>query len=221
MNLGEIKRNVHEILKELPFGTKLVAAAKSRRPEEVLAAIEAGVETIGENYVQEAEAAYSLVADKARWHFIGCLQKNKVKKAVAIFDMLETVDSLALAKEIDRHCTGIDKVMPVLIEVNSGREVQKSGVMSEDAEALIKEIACLKNLSVQGLMTIGPYATDPEEARPCFRKTRLLFGRIRELCLPGVEMRYLSMGMSDSYRVAIEEGANIVRLGSRIFGPRF
>jgi len=111
--------------------------------------------------------------------------------------------------------------MPVLIEVNSGREAQKSGVLPEDAEALVREIACLKNLSVQGLMTIGPYTADPEEARPCFAETRRLFESMKELCLPRVEMRYLSMGMSDSYRVAIEEGANIVRLGSRIFGPRY
>ncbi len=220
MKAEEIKRNIREILNELPPGVRLVAAAKSRRPEEVLAAIEAGVDTIGENYVQEAVAAYGLVGKRARWHFIGHLQKNKVKKAVTIFDMIETVDSPELAEEIDKCSAATDKVMPVLIEVNSGREAQKSGVLPEDAEALIREIARLKNLSVQGLMTIGPYSADPEDARPCFVETHRLFERMKELCLLSVEMRYLSMGMSDSYRVAIEEGANIVRLGSRIFGPR-
>jgi pyridoxal phosphate enzyme (YggS family) len=133
--------------------------------------------------------------------------------------MIETVDSLELAVDIDKRCAAIDKVMPVLIEVNSGREAQKSGVLPEDTKALVKEVACLKNLSLQGLMTIGPYTTDPEDARPYFAETHRLFERIKEH-LPNVEMRYLSMGMSDSYRVAIEEGANIIRLGNRIFGPR-
>ena len=205
---------------ELPEGVVLMAAAKTRQPAEVLAAVTAGIKVIGENYIQEAEAAYRLVGDRAKWHFIGHLQKNKVKKAVAIFDMVETVDSLETAAEIDRRCSRAGRVMPVLIEINSGRERQKSGVLPEDAERLIREVATLKNIAVMGIMTMGPYSSDPEASRPYFRLTRQLFERVKGLNLPRVRMKYLSMGMSDSYQVALEEGANIVRIGSKIFGDR-
>ena len=215
-----IAENVKRLLSELPKGVMLVAAAKARRPEEVLEAVRAGVKIIGENYLQEAEEAYALVGREAEWHFIGHLQRNKVKKAVALFDMIETVDSLRLAEEIDRRCAQIDKVMPVLIEVNSGREEQKAGVMPEEVEDLVKAIAKLNHIKVMGLMTMGPYLQKPEDLRPYFRLTRELFERLKKLKLPGVEMRYLSMGMTDSYQIAIEEGANIVRIGTKIFGPR-
>lgn len=215
-----IKQNVSQILSELPERVKLVAAAKTRQPAEVLAAVEAGVKIIGQNYIQEAERAYQVVGNKARWHFIGHLQKNKVKKAVAIFDMIETVDSLEIAAEIDKRCSETGKVMPVLIEINSGRERQKRGVFPEEAEPLLRDVSALKNIRVMGLMTMGPYSDNAEDSRPYFRATRELFERAKGLRLPRVEMRYLSMGMSSSYRVAIEEGANIVRLGSRIFGRR-
>jgi pyridoxal phosphate enzyme (YggS family) len=197
---------------------QLEAAAKTREPREILEAIDAGVKIIGENYVQEAERAYRETGGKAEWHFIGHLQKNKVKKAVEIFDMIETVDSLELAKEIDKRCGQSGKVMPVLIEINSGREAGKGGVDPEDAETLIREMAGLKHIRVEGLMTMGPAVSNPQEARRYFRETKELFEKLKALAIPGVEMKYLSMGMTDSYRVAIEEGANIVRLGSRIFG---
>ena len=124
-----IKENVIEILKELPAGVELVVAAKTRTPEEILEAVEAGAVTIGENYVQDAERNYPVIGNKARWHFIGSLQKNKAKKAVKLFDMIETVGSLSTACEIDKQCARACKLMPVLVEVNSGREAQKSGVM--------------------------------------------------------------------------------------------
>jgi hypothetical protein len=151
---------------------------------------------------------------------IGHLQSNKAKKAVKIFDMIETVDSVKLAKAIDKGCGNIGKMMPILIEINSGEEPQKAGVMPGDAVALIKEISELGNIKVMGLMTMGPFAGDPEDARPYFQKTRELFEEIKKLSLPGVEMKYLSMGMSNSYEVALEEGANMVRIGTSIFGER-
>jgi len=215
-----IKENVRRILDQLPEGVRLVAAAKTRTPEEIMEAVGAGVTIIGENYVQEAEAARGVVGDRAKWHFIGYLQRNKVKKAVALFDMLETVDSVKLAQEIDKQCALVGKVMPVLIEVNSGREEQKSGVLSEDVEPLVKALSAFKNIRVMGLMTMGPRFGDPEDARPYFVETRKIFERLKGLNLPGVEMKYLSMGMTNSYQVAIEEGANVVRLGTRIFGER-
>ena len=215
-----IKQNVHKILSELPDGVELVAAAKARRPEEILEAVESGVRIIGENYVQEAERAYEVVGNKAKWHFIGHLQKNKAKKAVKLFDMIETVDSVEIAKELDKRCAQIGKVMPVLIEINSGREEQKSGVLPENAEPLIKEISSFQNIKVMGLMTMGPRFGNPEDSRPYFVETRKIFERIKKLDLPNVEMKYLSMGMTNSYQIALEEGANIVRIGSKIFGER-
>src|SRR4030042_1487352 len=157
-----IAQNVRQILAELPDSIKLVAAAKTREPREILEAVAAGIEIIGENYVQEAERAHREVGVKARWHFIGHLQKNKVKKAVAICDMIETVDSIEIAGEIDRRCAQIGKTMPVLIEINSGREEKKSGVSPQEAGRLIAGIADFKNIRVMGLMTMGPLTGSAE-----------------------------------------------------------
>ena len=215
-----IAENVRAILAALPPGVELVAAAKTRTPAEILEAIEAGVRIIGENYVQEASEASQAVGRGARWHFIGHLQTNKVKRAVEVFDLVETVDSAGLARAIDKRAAAIGKRMPVLIEVNSGREPQKSGVRPEDAEKLVRDISVLKNVKVEGLMTMGPFEGDPEDSRPYFRETRKVRDALRALSIPGVEMRYLSMGMTNSYKVALEEGANLVRIGTAIFGPR-
>jgi pyridoxal phosphate enzyme (YggS family) len=215
-----IRENVRDILQGLPLHVQLVAAAKSRTPEEVREAVEAGVKVIGENYVQEAAAAQAVVGRGVKWHFIGHLQTNKVRRAVEIFDLIETVDSLKLGLEIDKRSREQGKVMPVLIEINSGREPQKSGVMPEDAEVLIRELVRLSNLKVDGLMTMGPETGNPEDSRPYFRLTKDIFDRLQNLSLPGAAMSSLSMGMSHSYRVAVEEGANMVRLGTIIFGPR-
>jgi hypothetical protein len=215
-----IRENVIRVLGELPPGVELVAAAKTKSPADILEAIEAGVRIIGENYVQEAAAAFDAVGRRARWHFIGHLQTNKVKKAVEIFDMIETVDTLDLAREIDKRARGAGKVMPVLIEINSGEEDQKAGVRPAEAEALIREIAGLPNVKIEGLMTMGPFEGDPEDSRPYFRETKAIFERIGGLGVPGIEMKRLSMGMTNSYRAAIQEGATMVRLGTLIFGPR-
>jgi len=215
-----IAENVKKVLEELPEGVELVAAAKTRTPEEILQAAEAGVKIVGENYVQEAQRAFALVGQRVKWHFIGHLQRNKVKKAVEIFDLIETLDSLELAEEIDKRCSGIEKIMPVLIEINSGREKQKFGVWPEDAEGLIRDAAKFANMKIQGLMTMGPAFGDPENARPYFIETKKLFEKIKALDIPGIEMKSLSMGMTNSYRVAIQEGANMVRIGTKIFGPR-
>jgi hypothetical protein len=215
-----IRDNVAALLRELPPGVSLVAAAKSRPPAAVLEAIAAGVRIIGENYVQEAAAAFALIGRRAAWHYIGHLQKNKVKKAVEIFDLIETVDSAALAGEIDRRARELGKIMPVFIVINSGREPQKAGVMPEAAESLAREIAALPNIRLEGLMTMGPETGEPEDSRPYFRLTRELSDRLKALGIPGVRLTWLSMGMSHSYRVAVEEGANMVRIGTRIFGPR-
>jgi len=216
-----IKQNVVRLLAQLPPEVEVVAAAKTRSPEAVLEAVEAGIRIVGENYVKEAKEAYALVGRRAKWHFIGTLQKHNVRtKMLEMFDMIETVDSLEIAREIDRKCAEIGKIMPVLIEVNSGREPQKSGVLPEHVEELAREISGLTHLKVMGLMTMGPAVGDAEDCRRYFAQTREVFERIKELKLPNVEMRYLSMGMTSTYKVAVQEGANIIRVGSLIFGPR-
>jgi len=215
-----IKENVKKILGELPEGVELIGVAKMRSLEEIQEAVDAGIRNIGENYVQEAERAYRKIGPAVKWHMIGHLQSNKAKKAVRIFDMIETVDSIGLAVAIDRACGDIGKVMPVLIEINSGEESQKAGIMPEDTLSLIKEMTVLRNIRIMGLMTMGSFSGDPEDARPYFRRTREILDEIKITGLSGVEMRYLSMGMSNSYRVAIEEGANMVRIGTKIFGER-
>ena len=215
-----IKENVKRILEQIPAGVEVVGAAKTRTVEEIVESIEAGLKIIGENYVQEAERAFEVIGPRAKWHMIGHLQSNKAKKAVRIFDMIETMDSLKLARAIDNACRKIDEVMAVLMEINSGEEPQKAGVMPAEAISLVKEVSELRNIRIMGLMTMGPFAGDPEDARPYFRKTKRLFEDIKKLNLPGVEMKYLSMGMSNSYKVALEEGANMVRIGTKIFGER-
>lgn len=215
-----ISNGVKKILSELPEGVTLVGAAKTRTAAEIQEAVDAGVKIVGENYVQEAERAFKVIGRKVKWHFIGPLQRNKAKKAVEIFDTIETVDSAKIAIEIDKRCKVIGKVMPLLIEINSAREEQKAGVFPKDVLALIREISALSNIRIMGLMTMGPRFGNPEDSRPYFVETRKIFKKIKSLNLPGVEMKYLSMGMTNSYKIAIEEGANIVRIGTLIFGPR-
>lgn len=218
--MSAITANVRAILAELPPGVELVAAAKTRTAAEILEAVEAGVRTIGENYVQEAAEIFPAVGRRARWHLIGHLQTNKAKRAVGIFDLVETVDSIGLGAELDKRAAAAGKTMEVLIEVNSGREPQKAGVRPDAAEALARSLAALPHLRVLGLMTMGPFEGDPEDSRPYFKETRRVFEALRSLSIPGAEMRHLSMGMSHSWRVAVEEGATIVRIGTAIFGPR-
>ncbi len=215
-----IKENVKKILDGLPENVELVAAAKARSSEEIEEAIKAGVKIIGENYIQEAQKAFEIIGKGVKWHFIGHLQKNKVKKSVKIFDMIETVDSYPLAHEINERCKQIDKIMPILIEINSGREKQKFGIFPEDALDLVQEISPLPQIKIMGLMTMGPRFGNPEDSRSYFIETREIFEKIKVLNLPHIEMKYLSMGMTNSYQIAIEEKANMVRLGTLIFGER-
>ena len=220
MSERAIADRVKRILETIPEGVTLVAAAKSRTADEVRAAIEAGITCVGHNYVQEASCIIPQVKSLARWHMIGHLQRNKVRTAVQLFDVIETVDSWRLAQEIDKRCAAIDKVMPVLVEINSGREASKTGVLPEDVDELVHRLSELSHIHVQGLMTMGPRFGNPEDARPYFQATREAFDRLSTAGVPNVEMRYLSMGMSNSYQVAIEEGANLVRIGTLLFGER-
>jgi len=208
-----IIQNYLKIRSEIPDHVKIVAASKTRSAKEISKLIDAGCTDIGENYVQEAEEKYHELgkdAKKLRWHLIGHLQKNKAKRALEIFDVIQSVDSLEIAKEINRRA---QKQVVVYVEVNIGDEKTKSGVKPGEVKNLIEEIAQLENLRVTGLMTIEPYSKNPEDSRIYFRKMKILFDEIQNL-------KTLSMGMSGSYKAAIEEGSNMVRIGSKIFGQR-
>ena len=215
-----IKESVSKILNSIPPDVFLVAAAKTRTPEELKAAIDAGVKIVGYNYLQEAEQMFPHVVNSVQWHLIGHLQRNKAKRAVQLFDMIETIDSRRIAESVDRHCADMGKDMPVLIEINSGRESNKTGVLPEDVDDMVREISALSHLRIQGLMTMGPRFGNPEDARPYFKATKAAFDRLSKEEIKNVEMQYLSMGMSNSYQIAIEEGANIVRIGTKLFGGR-
>jgi len=220
-----IRDNFLKIKKEIPDYVQIVLAAKTRTKEEIEEAISAGAEIIGENYVQEAEKMYQELGEKARkvkWHLIGALQKNKINKALRIFDCIQTVDSPKLAEAINKRAEKLDKKISVFIEINIGSEITKAGVKPE--YEVIKELAeyisKLNYLKLEGLMTMGPRAGNPEDVRIYFRKTKEFFNRLKGANIPNVELKYLSMGMSNSYKVAIEEGANMIRLGTVIFGKR-
>lgn len=216
-----INDRVRHLKSTLPLHIELVAAAKTRSSAEVRAAIEAGIRVIGHNYVQEAQSMIEQLGRQvATWTFIGHLQRNKAKTAVGLFDSIQTVDSIRLAEAIDKECHKIGRIMPILIEINAARETQKSGVAPEDAEDLIRALSKLESIHIEGLMTMGPFVSDSEELRPTFRETKNLFNRIARADISGVDMTVLSMGMSASYGVAIEEGATMIRLGTTIFGPR-
>ncbi|MFH1641892.1 MAG: YggS family pyridoxal phosphate-dependent enzyme [Nanoarchaeota archaeon] len=213
-----IKENIEKI--KLPSNVILVAASKTRSVKEINEAISAGITVIGENYVKEAIEKYDLLKGRVKIHCIGHLQTNKIKKAVEIFDMIQTVDSLKVAEEIDKRCKNIGKVMPILIEVNSGKEENKDGVMPSQVISLIKEISMLKNVKIKGLMTMAPYFEDAEQDRQYFQLTKRLFDEVKTLDIPNVDMEILSMGMTHSYEIAISEGANMVRIGTKVFGER-
>ncbi len=217
MKLKTIENNVRNILNSIPPEVLVIAAAKTRTYDEVIAAIEGGIEVLGYNYIQEAELMYKQIGNEAKWHMIGHLQRNKAKTAVKIFDMIETIDSVHLAREVDKRSKIENKVMPILIEINSGKESNKTGVLPEDLDDLLEEIINYSHLRVKGLMTMGPRFGNPEFARPYFRFTKLAFEKLKRAKIPNIEMEYLSMGMSNTYKIAIEEGANIVRIGNKIF----
>jgi pyridoxal phosphate enzyme (YggS family) len=202
-----------------PEDITLVAAAKTRGPTEVRAAVEAGVGTVGENRVQEAEAKISeLTGVGCDWHMVGHLQRNKAAKAVQLFDMIQSLDSRRLADELHKRATAAGKVVPVLLEVNTSGEESKFGVAPEAAEDFARYVASFANLRVEGLMTIGPLAGGFAITANAFRTLRRLFEKIGPSF--GVQFRWLSMGMTDDFDLAIEEGSNMVRVGRAIFGGR-
>ncbi|MBU0577554.1 YggS family pyridoxal phosphate-dependent enzyme [Patescibacteria group bacterium] len=202
-NFYKIQKEVKEIANRKVV---IVAVTKNRSIDEINELIEAGVTDIGENRWQEAKNKLKNISADITKHFIGRLQTNKVRDVVAYFDMIQSVDSFKLAKKISDECAKIDKTMPILIQVNTSNEPQKGGVSPEDVEKLIEHISKLPNIQIQGLMTIGLSGD-----RGCFQALKQLFDTIK------IPMKYLSMGMSSDYQIAIEEGANMVRIGRKLF----
>jgi hypothetical protein len=204
----------------MPDSVKLVGVTKTVDVERIKQAVSAGLQILGENYVQEAREKIKEVGGEASWHFVGRLQTNKAKYAVKLFDMIETVDSLKLAKELNRRAQPLGRTLPIIIQVNLAREVSKGGVEPSECISLIKQISDLANLQIRGLMTMPPFFDQPDRARPYFAQLRELSQEIAKAQLPRVEMEELSMGMSGDFETAIEEGATLVRVGTAIFGKR-
>ncbi len=204
-----------------PESVRLVAVSKTKPAELVRRAIAAGAGIIGENYIQEAREKFKALDDcTVDWHYIGHLQSNKARYAVRIFDLIHSVDSLKLARELNKSAKKIDKVQPILIQVNISKEKTKGGVHEAQALELVRAVSELTNLSIKGLMTMPPYFDDPDRARPFFKALADLGQQIRAADIPNVSMNELSMGMSGDFEAAIEEGATLVRIGTSIFGAR-
>jgi len=200
---------------------RLVAVSKTMPQEKLVQAIEAGVETLGENYVQEAREKFNaLYALPVSWHFIGHLQSNKAKYVVKIFNLIHSVDSLKLAAELHKQAKKINKIQDVLIQINIAEETTKSGIQVEESIGIIREISRFDNVAIKGLMTMPPYFNAPEKVKPFFKALRELREDIKKKNIPNVSMAELSMGMTGDFEVAIQEGATLVRIGTAIFGER-
>jgi len=198
----------------------IVAVTKTRPAAVVEAALAAGVGDVGENRVQEADTKRPQVHGAARWHLIGHLQRNKAGRAIELFDLIQSVDSQRLADALERRAAEAEHPVEVLVQVNTAGAAQQGGVAPDETVALVRHVAGLEFLQVRGLMTIAAFSDDTDEVRACFRRLRKLRDRVASEGLDGVEMRWLSMGMSGDYELAIEEGSNMVRVGTAIFGPR-
>ncbi len=220
-NLENINERIKKIALKVnknPGEIKLVAVTKTATIEQIKEAINVGVKIIGENKVQEAKEKYQILTDDIEWHLVGHLQTNKVKYAVEIFDLIHSVDSIKLAKEIDKRSQQFGKTTNVLVEVNVSGEETKYGIKPEEVELFLEEISKFSRIRVRGLMTIAPIVKHKEEARPYFKKLRELSEKISYKDIKNVKMDYLSMGMTDDFEVALEEGANMIRIGRAIFG---
>ncbi|MEN6330830.1 MAG: YggS family pyridoxal phosphate-dependent enzyme [Smithella sp.] len=203
-----------------PHSIALMAVTKTVPTQRILQAVDAGITLLGENYVQEAREKHELLGGRAQMHLIGHLQTNKAKYAVRLFDCVHSVDRLELAQELDRRAKAVNRTMDILIEVNVSGEQTKNGVTTARAGELIYRIATFENLLVRGLMTMAPYSDDPETSRPYFQALRNLRDDIVRERIPRIQMEELSMGMTDDFEVAIEEGSTIIRIGRAIFGAR-
>ena len=204
-----------------PDSVRLIAVSKTVSADIVEEAIKAGVTILGENYVQEARDKIRTLSEYSTgWHFIGHLQSNKAKYAIKLFDLIHSVDSIKLARELNKQSQKIDKVQQILIQVNISQETTKSGISVDETTDLINEISRFENIAIKGLMTMPPFFNQPDRVRPFFAALRDLRDQISYKDIPGVSLDELSMGMTGDFEVAIAEGATMVRVGTAIFGER-
>ncbi|NLL17759.1 MAG: YggS family pyridoxal phosphate-dependent enzyme [Clostridia bacterium] len=203
-----------------PEEIELIAVTKTVDVPRIREAMAEGITSLGENRVQELTAKYEEVGPEANWHLIGHLQTNKVKYIVDKVALIHSLDRMSLARELSKRAQAISRVVPVLVQVNIAEEESKFGLYRDEVIPFIEEVRSMPGLKIQGLMTIAPLTGDPEEVRPVFRSLKELAVEIGNMGFPEVEMRYLSMGMTNDFEVAIQEGANMIRVGSGIFGER-
>ena len=219
-NLKSVTQRITRCCEKMGKGpgcVTLICVAKEVGPREIKEAVGLGVKDIGENRVQDALSKYKVLGDIVRWHMIGHLQTNKVKDALKIFSLIHSVDSMRLAEEIDKEAGRAKKVQDILIQVNVSGEDTKFGIRPDEAGSFIKAVSLCANINIRGLMTIAPEVKDPETVRPYFRKLRALMDEINSLKLTAYSLQLLSMGMTNDFEVAIEEGSNMVRIGRAIF----
>lgn len=222
-NIMSIKQNIDSIRKKsnIQNDVNLMAVTKTVDVDKVLEAIDAGITDIGENKPQELARKYEVIGDKVRYHLIGTLQTNKVKYIIDKAYMVHSLDRIALCEEIQKRAEKIDRIINCLVQVNISKEESKHGLEEELVIDFIKEVSSnYKNICIKGLMTMAPFTDDEEQIRNVFRGLKNLSLQIKDLNLPNVEMNNLSMGMSHDYKIAIQEGATIVRVGTSIFGQR-
>ena len=225
-----LKKNIENVLTRVkdaaivshrePSDIELVAVTKTVDVDVIDEAIDYGILHMGESRVQELLKKYEQIGNVVKWHLIGHLQRNKVKYIIDKVDIIHSLDSFKLAKEIDKRAENINRIIECLLQVNISEEKTKYGVSPKDVEHILRDITSLNNIKIVGLMTIAPHVGDREQIRQCFRTLKNIFDRMSEIDFPNVKMKYLSMGMSNDFEIAIQEGANLIRIGTSIFGER-
>lgn len=217
MNKDYILKNVEKLLNEVPDYVKIVGVIKNKTIDEIELAVKGGIKILGINYVQDCVKIYDLFYDKTELHFIGHLQTNKINKAIKLFNKIQTLDSLILAYEIDKRLKKENKIYPVFIEINIAKEKSKFGVYPEDIYDFIDKLRDFDNILIEGIMTMGPNVNDVNVLKRYFKETRTIYENLKKLSYKNLNLKFLSMGMSDSYKIAIEEGSNMIRIGRKIF----
>lgn len=228
--MNDISNNVSDIKRKIETAAKvsgrnyedilLLGVTKTVDVERIKILMDCGIKSLGENRVQELISKYEIIGSDAKWHLIGNLQTNKVKYIIDKVELIHSVDSLKLAAEIDKQAKKIDKTVDILVEVNIAGEASKHGIEPSKVFNFIENISHFDNICVKGLMTVAPFVENPEENRKYFNQMRKIFVDIKSQNVDNIDMAYLSMGMTNDYEIAIEEGANIVRIGTGIFGKR-
>lgn len=221
-NIDDVRQRLTNAAEEVGKNPKdiiLVGVSKTQSIEKIREAISSGIDTFGENKVQELMEKYDKASD-VKWHFIGHLQRNKVKYIIDKVEMIHSLDNIELASEIDKRAAKINRIVPVLIQINIGKEESKSGIYEEDMAEFTSNLKEFKNIVVSGIMTIPPASDNKEHTRKYFRRMREIFEQYKNCLYINFDFKYISMGMTEDFEVAVQEGANIIRIGTGIFGER-